>query len=53
MYKLYDEDSNYMRWVARKEEAQAILATHADWTVKFVRTQRKVVDLTTFEEAPF
>jgi hypothetical protein len=53
MYKLYDEDNNYMRWVARKEEARAILDTHTDWTVRFVRMERKVVDLTTFEEAPF
>lgn len=53
MYKLYDEDSNYMRWVARREEAQAILATRKDWTARFVRQRRKVVDLTTFEEAPF
>ena len=53
MYKLFDEDNNYIRWVSRKEEAQAILATHQDWTVKFIRTQRKVVDLTSFEDAPF
>ena len=39
--------------VALVHEAQAILATRKDWTARFVRQRRKVVDLTTFEEAPF
>ena len=53
MYKLYDEDGEYMRWVKRREEAQAILATHQGWKVKYIKTTRKVVDLSQFEEAPF
>ena len=53
MYKIYNELGEYMRWAKRKEEAQQILATRPDWTVRFFRVRRKVVDLTTFEEAPF
>jgi len=53
MYKLYDEDGEYMRWVKRREEAQAILTTHQGWKVKYIKTTRKVVDLSQFEEAPF
>jgi hypothetical protein len=53
MYRLFDENGEYMRWVSRKEEALGLLASHPDWTMKFVRRARKVVDLSQFEEAPF
>jgi len=53
MYKLYDEDGEYMRWVKRREEAQALLATHQGWKVKYVKIPRKTIDLNQFEEAPF
>jgi hypothetical protein len=53
MYKLYDDENNYMRWVKRREEAMGLLETHPDWTVKFVREPKKVVDLSIYEEAPF
>lgn len=53
MYRLYDEEGEYMRWVRRKEEAQALLATHQGWEVKYVKVPRKTIDLSQFEEAPF
>ncbi len=50
-YVIKDENGEVMRIVGRKEEAQKLLETRPNWTLKFLKpvkqTQYK------FEEAPF
>ena len=52
MYKLYDEDNNYMRWVARKEEAEYFVKFYG-WTAKFFKQIKKEKEmLKQMEESP-
>jgi hypothetical protein len=52
-YIIYNEDNEKMRIVHRLEEAQQIVQTRVDWTYKFFKKPKQVVDLSQFEEAPF
>ena len=50
-YKIYNEDIELMRVVARQEEAIAICSLRKGWTFKCFRKPVKRVDLSQFEEA--
>ena len=52
-YIIYDEESQPMRIVGRKEEAQAICAVREGWTFKCVRMPVIKPDLSQLGEAPF
>ena len=52
-YIIYNEDNEKMRVVRRLEEAQQLVANKTDWTYKFFKKPKQVVDLSEFEEAPF
>jgi hypothetical protein len=52
-YVIYDEESQPMRIVGRKEEAQTICAVREGWTFKCVRKPVRKVDLSELGEAPF
>ena len=51
MYRLYDEDGDFMRVVKRKEEAEYFVKFYG-WTMKFFRTPKKEKEvLKNMEEA--
>lgn len=50
-YIIYDEDSQPMRIVGRKEEAISITKSREGWTYKYMKA-KKAEDYV-FEEAPF
>lgn len=53
MYRLYDEDGDFMRVVNRKEEAEHFVKYYG-WTMKFFRPPKKVKEkevLKNMEEA--
>jgi hypothetical protein len=52
-YIIYNEDNEKMRVVHRLEEAKHIIKTRTDWTYKFFKKPKQVIDLSQFEEAPF
>ncbi len=52
-YIIYNEDNEKMRVVHRLEEAQQLVANKTDWTYKFFKKPKQVVDLSQFEEALF
>ena len=52
-YIIYNEDNEKMRVVHRLEEAQQLVANKTDWTYKFFKKPKQVIDLSQFEEAPF
>jgi ribosome biogenesis protein Tsr3 len=52
-YVVYNEDSEKMRIVGRQEEARQLVSKRSGWTFKFVKTEKKQLDLSQFEEAPF
>lgn len=52
-YIIYNEDNEKMRVVHRLEEAQQLVANKTDWTYKFFKKPKQIVDLSEFEEAPF
>jgi len=51
MYLIYDENKELMRMVSRQEEARGVVSGRVGWTFKLIRTKRKVIDLSLFEEA--
>lgn len=53
MYYIYDEIGELMRKVKRKEEAQHLIQVRPGWTYVYIRTKRKIVDFSVFEDAPF
>lgn len=53
MYYIYDEMGELMLKVKRKEEAQHIIQLRPGWTYVHIRTKRKIIDLSQFEDAPF
>ena len=53
LYLIYDENKELMRTVSRQEEARAVVNGRAGWTFKLLRSKKKSVDLTKFEEALF
>ena len=51
MYRLYDEEGDFMRVVKRKEEAEHFVQYYG-WTMKFFRQENKKKEvLKQFEEA--
>jgi hypothetical protein len=52
-YRIYDENQELMRTVSRQEEARQIVGGRNGWTFKLFRLPKKMIDLTTFEDAPF
>ena len=50
-YVIKDEHGDTMRIVGRKEEAQAILLTRPEWTLKYLKPVKS--EPFKFEEAPF
>ncbi len=53
MYRLYDEEGDFMRVVKRKEEAEHFVQYYG-WTMKFFRQENKKKEvLKQFEEALF
>ena len=50
-YKIYNEDIELMRVVARQEEAIAICSLRKGWTYKCVRKTRITLDLSQFKDA--
>ena len=52
-YIIYNEDNEKMRVVHRLEEAQQLVKNRKDWSFKFFKKPKQVVDLSQFEEAPF
>ena len=52
-YIIYNEDGEKMRVVQRLEEAKHLVETRQDWSYKFFKKPKDVVDLTRFEDAPF
>lgn len=52
-YQIKDEYGEVMRIVGRQEEARQIVQQREGWTFKCVRTKKKVLDLSHFEEALF
>lgn len=53
MYYIYDELGELMRKVKRKEEAQQLIQIRTGWTYVHIRAKRKIVDLSSFDDAPF
>ena len=52
-YVIKDEDGDVMRIVGRQEEARNLVQQREGWTFKCVRTKKKALDLSQFEEALF
>lgn len=52
-YVIKDEAGEVMRVVGRQEEAIAMCSLRKGWTFKYVRKEKKVLDLNRFEEALF
>jgi hypothetical protein len=53
LYLIYDEENELMRMVSRQEEARQIVTGRSGWTFRLLRSPKKTIDLTTFEEALF
>lgn len=50
LYQIFDEQSELMRTVSRKEEALAVIALRSGWTYKRIVINKPKFE---FEEAPF
>jgi len=50
-YVIKDEHGDVMRIVGRKEEAQSLLLTRPEWTLKYLKPVKP--EPFKFEEAPF
>ena len=53
MYYVYDENGELMRVVKRHDELKHLLEIYHGWTFRYVRNDKKPVDLTKFKDAPF
>jgi hypothetical protein len=51
LYLVYDENQELMRQVSRREEAKQIVGQRIGWTFKQLRSEKKLVDLSKFEDA--
>jgi hypothetical protein len=52
-YRIYDENKDLMRMVSRLEEARQIVTGRSGWSFKLLRLPKKMIDLSTFQEALF
>jgi hypothetical protein len=52
-YLIYDEQNELMRTVSKQEEARMLVKNRLGWTFRLLRSPKKTIDLTTFEEALF
>jgi hypothetical protein len=52
-YLIYDENQELMRTVSRREEARMLVKNRHGWTFRHLRSPKKTIDLTQFQEALF
>jgi len=50
MYLIYDENGELMRWVKTKVEANHIIKTYTNWSLRYAPKMKPTFN---WEEAPF